>query len=150
TPEKGGDRNAKQLVRPLWTANPLPVQRDKRASSSLNSRYSLEGKIPVLAEPIHLDVKRRIQSETFTEWALRFKQFSLHPAIRVLPSRPLGTFRTSRFSGHAAFPLEFPRQVSPVTQRYHAQPFPCCTGINNVVTRRTVAGLLQRLFGLLH
>jgi hypothetical protein len=31
-----------------------------------------------------------------------------------------------------------------VTHRYHAQPIPCYTGINSAVTRRTVAGRVQR------
>ena len=97
-----------------------------------------------------LGFKRCLQPETFTEWTLRFKQCSLHLAIRVSPSLPLSAFRAARLSGHAAFPSEFPHQVSQATQRYHAQPFPCCTGINNAVTRRNREGLepSRRVMGL--
>src|SRR5262249_24044202 len=36
---------------------------------------------------------------------------------------------TSRLLGHAVFPSGFRLQVGPMTQGYHAQPLPCCTGI---------------------
>jgi len=45
-----------------------------------------------------LDVNRCIQAETFTEWALRFKQVSLHHVIRVSPGMPLSDFRVSWLS----------------------------------------------------
>ena len=35
------------------------------------------------------------------------------------------------------FPSGFRFQVGSVAQGYHAQPFPCCTGIKHAVTRRT-------------
>src|SRR5262249_59929227 len=36
---------------------------------------------------------------------------------------------TPRLLGHAVFPSGFRLQVGPTTQGYHAQPFPCYTGI---------------------
>jgi hypothetical protein len=91
-----------------------------------------------------LDVDRCFQAETFTDWALRFKPSSLHHATRVSPGLPVSDFRASRLSWHAVVPSGFPHQVGQVTQRYHAQPLPCCTGINYAVTRRTVAGQRRR------
>src|SRR6516165_10906756 len=52
-PAKGGKPNATPPAWPPSTANPLLLQRDQIRWSSLNPRCSLEGKVPVLAEPIH-------------------------------------------------------------------------------------------------
>jgi hypothetical protein len=48
-------------------------------------------------------------------------------------------FSEPRLSGHATFPLDFRHQVGPVTQGYHAQPFPCATGIIHAAKRRTAS-----------
>src|SRR5262249_46920542 len=87
-----------------------------------------------------LDVNHRIQVVPFTIWALDFKQSSLRHAIRVSAGVSIDGFSGPRLSGHATFPLDFRRQVGPVTQGYHAQPFPCATGIIHAAKRRTATG----------
>src|SRR6266545_2954186 len=95
---------------------------------------------------------------------LGFRQCSCHLAIRVLPDGPLGGCTALRLSRQAVVPCGFRVQVGRVTQEHgsvlpwllslspcgfrlavgwvvheqRTQLLLCCTGINRVVTRRTL------------
>ena len=83
------------------------------------------------------DFSRRIRAVVFTEWTLGFKRYSLHHVSRVSTVLRPGGFVVFGLSEHAAFPSSFRFQVDSVTQGHCTQPFPCCTGINYLVARRT-------------
>ena len=76
------------------------------------------------------DVSRCIRARLFIVRTLGFKQCSFHHANRALAGLRLSGFAVSSLSEHAVFPSGFRFQVGSVAQGYHAQPFPCCTGIN--------------------
>jgi hypothetical protein len=71
----------------------------------------------------------------FTDRTLRFKQSSLHLANRVSTGMRFMRFHRILPFQTCSFPLclsaagSYPRQVSLVTQGYHAQPLLCYTGI---------------------
>jgi hypothetical protein len=72
----------------------------------------------------------------FTEWALGFKQCSLHHADRASTGpRPSGFRRVLPLPNMLLSSLPFgcevvtPHEVGSLAQGYHAQPLPCYTGI---------------------
>ena len=79
----------------------------------------------------------------FRRGTLGFKRCSLHRTDRVSAGLRLSGFRRNPPFQPCCFPPCLstvgwsPYEVKLVTQRYHAQPFPCCTGINSAATRRT-------------
>ena len=104
-----------------------------------------DGRTGSIVIPEHLGINHLAQSESFTVRTLGFKQYCLHPTVRVSTSVPLGGFAAPRLSTHASVPFSFRCQVNVVTQGSHAQPIPCFTGIKHAVMRRTGLGLLRRL-----
>jgi len=115
-------------VRVLQAPDGSPASVERVQSGAANPVRVSRSPPGILEAP---DVSHRFRSAFFPNWTPGFKRSSLHHTVRASTGEPLGGFAVPGFSEHANFPLDFRRQVGPVAQGYHAQPFPSGSGINS-------------------